>query len=510
VADVAGSKQLVAEVRGVLGDFAAVCGGVEPADLLASDAGRLIELSGAFDRQAAGLRALALDRVLASGVWRDEGHRSPQRYVAAKLGITVGEAHRIVATAERLREQPKTREAMRNGELSDAEADAVSQANDAEPEREAENLDAATGGSRHDGPGGEGSDGGHGSGDGPSGGTAGGPEPDPGPGNRKRESVEELRRRKERAKARADRDAREREERLHRERTASKGITGEGGWFLSAKTTKTDGHRVETALSVAMDEIKAERRKAGLEPLTYGQLLADALVRVADKSLGVMASDGSKRAAMGSVMRGMLVCDISGLRNRCLAGDEVCEIAGFGAVSLPAAEDMLGSALLAVVLKDGKDVVNVTHLGDFTDVQRDAIWARAGGICEVPGCGSTWGLEIDHDHERQHGGPSNIANGSLKCRSDHIDKTHGTNRLIGPPGRRAWLTLADLPGDRDPARDGPFPLDEIEHLLPPERPSRAGPAPPSASIRDESEPRAEPADSEPRAEAADSAQLLLV
>jgi hypothetical protein len=479
---------VVAEVKSAFGDLAAACVALEPADLLASDASTLIELSGAFDRQAAGLRALALDRVLESGVWKDAGFRSPQRYVAAKCGISVGEANRVVATAERLRSQAATRDAMRKGELSDAEADAVTQANDAEPEREAENLDAATGGDRR----GRHDDGGPGPGPGAA--------PGPKDRNRDRESIEELRRRKERAKARADRDAREREERLHRERTASMGTTADGGWFVSSKNTKTAGQRVETALAVAMDEIKAERRRAGLEPLPYGQLLADALERMADKSLGAVA-DGTKKAAMGSVMRGMLVCDISGLRNRCLTGDEVCEIAGFGTVSRPAAEAMLGSAVLAIVLKDGKDVVNVTRLGDFSDVQRDAIWARAGGVCETPGCGSTWGLECDHEHERQYGGESNIANASLKCRTCHLDKTHRAKRLIGPPGRRAWLPLDQLPGDRDPARDGPFPLEEIEHLLPPERPPRAGPAPPSASTRGETEPRVEPAD---------SGQLLLV
>jgi hypothetical protein len=99
MADVAGSTQLVEHVKHVFGDLAAVCVGVEPEDLLASDASRLIEMTGAFDRQSAGLRALALDRALEAKVWKDEGFQSPQRYVAAKLGVTVAEATRIVATA---------------------------------------------------------------------------------------------------------------------------------------------------------------------------------------------------------------------------------------------------------------------------------------------------------------------------------------------------------------------------------------------------------------------------
>jgi hypothetical protein len=309
MADVAGSTQLVEDVKHVFGDLAAVCVGVEPADLRASDASRLIEMTGAFDRQSAGLRALALDRALEAKVWKDEGYTSPQRYLAAKLGVTVAEATRIVATAERLRSQPKTREAMRKGELSDDEADAVTAANDAEPHREDEHLDAATGGS-HDpaAPGPE-----HGEPGGPGGST--GPDAQQGPKarDRRRETIAELRRRKERAKARADRDAKEREERLHSERTANKGTTPEGGWQLWTRNTKAAGHRVEAALAVAMDELKAERRAAGLEPLTYGRLLADALVRVADKSMGAAPPGGPVRKATGSVMRGMLTVDLSAL-----------------------------------------------------------------------------------------------------------------------------------------------------------------------------------------------------
>jgi len=470
MADVAGSRQLVEEVKAVLGDLAVVCVGVEPADLLATDAGRLIELSGAFDRQSAGMRALALDRALEAKVWKEEGFKSPQQYVAAKLGVTVGEAVRMVATAERLRSQPETREAMRNGELSDDEADAVTEANEAEPEREAEHLDATTGGSRSAGDGEQ---------DELPGGASAGPGPRPRPG--RRESIAELRRRRERAKARADRDAKDTEDRLHRERSASKGVTSEGGWQLWMRTTKAAGLRVEAAWQVAMDELRVERKAKGLAGLTYGQLAADALVRMADRSLGATATAGGPvRRSKGSAMRGMINVDLAPLKRGWLEGDEVCEIAGFGPVSIGLAKDLLGDAVLTLVLRDGKDVVNLTPLGNvFSEAQRVAIWARAGGICETPGCGATAGLEIDRAHVVQLGGLTEVANGRLHCWPDHVEKTHGTKRLIGPPGRRACVDVADLPWD--PAREGPIPTDDVEHLLPSERPARAGPAPPTAS-----------------------------
>jgi hypothetical protein len=173
-------------------------------------------------------------------------------------------------------------------------------------------------------------------------------------------------------------------------------------------------------------------------------------------------------------------------------------------IELSGAFDRQSSGLRALALDRALEP-NITRLGDFTDAQRDAIWARAGGVCEIPGCGATSGLEIDHDHERQFGGLSNIANGSLKCRSDHLDKTHGDRRLIGPPGRRAWVHVADLPWD--PAGDGLIPQDQIEHLLAPQRARPAGPAPPGAPPPGA---RRAPSGPAPPAEPAEGEQLDLL
>jgi hypothetical protein len=287
--------------------------------------------------------------------------------------------------------------------------------------------------------------------------------------------LDELRRQKERAKAKADQDAQDRERRLHQERTAGKGPTDAGGWRFWARTTKAAGRRVDAALDVAMRELQAERTAAGLPPLTYGQLLADALVRMADKSLHGAAPSGP-----GPRTHAVLLADVTALQRGWVEGDETCQIPGVGAISVPAAKRTLGDAALTLVLRRGHDVLNVTTLGPvFTDAQRTAIWARAGGVCETPGCGATCGLEIDHVQETQYGGVSHIDNGRLACWADHQAKTHGPMRLIGPPGRASWVHLDQLPDGWDPARDGPIPLEQIEHLLPPPAPqARAGPAPP--------------------------------
>jgi hypothetical protein len=186
VADVHASQETVDAMSAVLGDLGAACLVIEPEDLLARDVGKVIELGAAMERLLAGMRTLALSTALQARVWKDEGARSPQHWLAAKMGCTVSQAARIVATAERVQAQPRTKEALREGRLSDDEADAVSGATEAEPEREAEHLGAATGG--------------------PAG--AAGSEGSEGSGNGRRESIAELRRRRERAKARADADGR--------------------------------------------------------------------------------------------------------------------------------------------------------------------------------------------------------------------------------------------------------------------------------------------------------------
>ena len=44
-------------------------------------------------------------------------------------------------------------------------------------------------------------------------------------------------------------------------------------------------------------------------------------------------------------------------------GDEVCEIAGIGAIPAERARELLGDAVLKLVITNGVDVANVTHLG---------------------------------------------------------------------------------------------------------------------------------------------------
>ena len=531
MADLNGSAELARSMHEADARLRGVCSAVDPADLLAPHAVAVIEMAASTQRLLTGVRTLAVLRVLESKVWRDEGHRSPQHWLAATLGVTVGQAARIIATAERVRYQPEVAQALRDGALSDDEAEAVTGAIEADPDGAAAHLWAATGGTHgnpaattpDDAPGaGEDAgpdtgpgDGGAGAGAGSRGdeGPGGGPGPDGGRGDegpgdsgpgsdgggpdggapgaggpgrggaggqgdggarRRRASIDELRKRRARAKAKADADEAARQARLHRERSASRGPTPEGGYSMRMHITKEAGLRFDRAWDAAMAEIRAERKAAGLEPLLYGQLAADALLRIADRSLQGSTPGPSASPLPGPKTQALLLVDVACLRRGHREGDELCEIPGVGPVPVRLAQHLLGDSILSVVIRDGVDVLSVTSLNKTIPTSlRTALWARSQGTCEVPGCTTRTGLEIDHDHERQFAGRTELENLSVKCWQHHQDKTHHGWRLIGPPGRRAWVHLDDLPAD--PAQQH-VPLDDLEHLLPPPRTATAPPA----------------------------------
>jgi hypothetical protein len=91
--------------------------------------------------------------------------------------------------------------------------------------------------------------------------------------------------------------------------------------------------------------------------------------------------------------------DAAALRRGHTVAGETCEIAGIGPVAVSTARELLGDAFLALVIEDGMDIRNVTHLGRApTAHQRTALEAR-GMVCAVPGCGRATGSEPEPEPE---------------------------------------------------------------------------------------------------------------
>ena len=151
-----------------------------------------------------------------------------------------------------------------------------------------------------------------------------------------------------------------------------------------------------------------------------------------------------------------MLVDYEALRRGHSEAGETCEIAGVGPVPVATVRGMLADSFGAAIVTDGVDVYTVAHLGrPATAHQRTALEAR-GYRCEVPDCGSTTALEIDHIADWHETHRTSLDQLCWLCRRHHLDKTHRGWRLTGPPGQRTWnppdRAGADPPGD--PPSDG--------------------------------------------------------
>src|SRR5947209_5580737 len=91
---------------------------VDPALLHAPDAAKAMEAAAAVERRAASLKTLLAKRATESQVWANNGHRSPEDWLAQTTGTSYGQATGTLTASEKLAELPELEGAVRNGELS--------------------------------------------------------------------------------------------------------------------------------------------------------------------------------------------------------------------------------------------------------------------------------------------------------------------------------------------------------------------------------------------------------
>ncbi len=358
-----------------------------------AEAPQVFEDLAALERLSSGAVLRMAARYEEAGAWKRNGARSAEEDIARKTGTGTSKARRRLSTSKRLRSQPKTDQAVRGGKVSTDQADEVSEGAGAAPEAEDELLDTAQQRPLHD-----------------------------------------LRRKVAEERAKADKDREERAARLHRQRSVRRWDDADGMANLLLRLPGDQMSEVDAALKPRIDRAFADARDAGrFEPV---EAYAADVVR--DQLLGgTPAGVKGSGQAVRPEKKVIALIDVAALNRGSVQDGETCEIAGVGPVSVSAVRALLSEAFLAVVIRDGVDVLNVTHLGrQVTAAQRTALEAR-GAACEV--CGSRHLLDIDHNEGWALTHDTRLEDLAWVCWHCHHTKTRYDLRLEGPPNRRVLV-----------------------------------------------------------------------
>ena len=104
-------------------------------------------------------------------------------------------------------------------------------------------------------------------------------------------------------------------------------------------------------------EAHREGRKEPVEAYAF-----DALIEMARRASG-QVEGGAPKASAAPQLLGLVRVDHAALVRGKVDGEEVCEIAGLGPIPVRVARELLGDAVVKLVITKGVDVMNVTHLG---------------------------------------------------------------------------------------------------------------------------------------------------
>ena len=367
----------------------------------------VVGLFGALDRiarLAAGAKLRLLRRVDDANVASAGGDRSTAEWVARETGVAVGAARDALETSRRLTDQAAVDAAVARGQLSDEQVRVVADAAAVDPHAEVALVDAA-----------------------------------------RRQGVRELRHLCAETKANVHEDAVARREAIRRNRCLRTYRDLDGAWNLHMRHLPEVGAEIEALLApftyrrfeAARQSDERERREA---------YAADGLLDMA------RSSGRAPKGACRAETKVLVHVDLDTLVRGTTAPGSVCRVEGVGPVDVDWVRTIYGEAFAAAVIEDAVGVRAVVHLGrQVTAHQRTALEAR-GYWCEVPGCGATYGLQIDHVDDWAVTRRTVLDDLAWLCVHHHRLKTHGQFDLAGPPGHRTWTPARSR---ASPARAGP-------------------------------------------------------
>ena len=391
-----------------------------------ADAVTLYTLWVQVDRRSLSAKTSLAPRIDASGVWRDTGHGSAAALLAGLEGVTTGAARTTLDVGRRLQHLPDTEDAVRHGTLSGPQAAELSGAAVLDPGTEGELLAGAAD-----------------------------------------EPLQKTRERCARARAaaaQADPLAALRRTRAGRSFhwwTDADGAfryegrdTAERGARIIAQIRHTTA-RLQRTAKTQVDPPEGEARTtqanhqadAAYALLTADVSLVDARHRGdADTTTDTGTATGSDASSdidegppEGQIAvqpgiaddagpRGVppspsdvidrppgcsltVLVDLDALLRGTTIPGETCEIVNQGPIPVAMARDLADDSFLRLAFHRAGDIRAISHRGrTINRLLRTALALRDHSRCVVPGCTTTYGLEIDHVIGWARGGPTELDN----------------------------------------------------------------------------------------------------
>jgi hypothetical protein len=346
-------------------------------------------------RTVTAARTLMARRLEEVRAWDGTGHRTAAELLASVTGSSLGAARQELETSAALPHQPLVREGLKDGRLSPAQGAVIADAVTAAPEAAARLVDAAA-----------------------------------------RSNLNELRQQAGRIKAAADPDPDATYARIHRDRRCSRHTEADGTWVLTARGTAEDGAVISSVLDQLIDK---RYRDHTLSACRDGRDAAafDALVDLARQHGGEGAA-----ASTNPRFLALLRADVDALRRGQVEGEELCEITGVGPIPVARAREVLGEAVLKLVITKGVDVANVTSLGRGPTAAQKVALAWTMPTCTVEGCSRTH-TEYDHRIDFAETGHTRLDETEPLCDGHHDQKTRLGWALVEGKGKRPFVPPSD-------------------------------------------------------------------
>jgi hypothetical protein len=426
--------------------MAGVVAQLDPSRLTGPDAARLYALFVRVERLSMAGKTLLAPRIDESGVWRDSGHRSPAVMLGELEGVPTGQARGTLAVGHRLGQLPGTEDALRNGTLSGPKVAELSGAGVLDPAGEAALLEGAA-----------------------------------------EQPLQLVKERCQRSRATSvHNDPVAAVRRIHADRHFTWWTDPEGAFCYQGRDNADRGARILQQMDWTAGRLAQAEDDSpppsdpGAQPTTERNRRADAFFllmtggasgrsdrsgdpgpdidddadpgppdgqisgqpeigagrthrtgatpargRPPDDSVrGVAPSppdDVIDRPPSCSVM---VRVDLDALLRGTALPGETCEIDNQGPIPVAMARDMANDSFLRFVFHQAGDIRSISHFGRTINRHLRTALAHRDRCCVVPGCGVSYGLEIDHVIPFAMGGPTELSNLALLCHHHHWLKTY--------------------------------------------------------------------------------------